>query len=145
MSSQGKLLSNGYFQSKNDRTRFRWAVSSHQPDFPGKKSRPDANCVWHQTPGNCEMSCSPFSVVSQRTVISTGTHTLSKCIFQILLISGCCSLNNTLRLVSVRLPRMGGECGNHDPFASLLKCRLPNPQLTFALQGTWKPPKGGRN
>lgn len=106
MSSQGKLLSHGYFQSKNDRTCFRWAVSSHQPDFPGKTSCPDTNCVWHQTPGSYEMSCGSFSVVSQRTVISTGTHTLNKCIFRILLISGCYSMNNVLGLVSVRLSVM---------------------------------------
>lgn len=142
MSSQGKLLSDGYFQRKNDRTCFRWAVSSHQPDFPGKKSCPDANCVWHQTPGNCEMPCSSCSVVSQRTVISTGTHTLNKCIFQILLISGCCSLNNILRLVSVRLSRMGGMCGNHVPLCVASEAQASQSPTHFSSAGNLETPKG---
>ena len=145
MSSQDKLLSNGYFQSKNDRTCFRRAVSSHQPDSPGKTSCPDTNRVWHQAPGSYEMSCGSFSMVSQRTVISTSTHTLNKCIFQIPLISGCYSLKNVLRLVSVRLstvyPRRGSMVmASH--FALLVKCRLPNPPAYFSSAGNQQIPKG---
>lgn len=39
----------------------------------------------------------------------------------------------------------GGCVVTMSPFALLVKHRLPNPQLTSALQGTWKPQKGGRN
>lgn len=111
-------------------------MSSQQPDSPGKTNCPDTNCVWHQTPGNYEMSRHTFSDFREQLFQPGHRHFSDSAPFKLLLPKKCPEAGFCQAVPDV--PR-ASLLVMTSHFALLLKRRLLNPPLTLPCKESADP------